>query len=125
MEAFAEALTVKLQQKFPNDKIEISGEFRRQLEIIESLEWVTTVSSDELKNYLLNDQIRLVVDRDGMLVVSVEETLFLRFHTVSKKDFYSRLFETSCSEEFLAAWDKSSEADNFIIGGRQSFLLQN
>jgi DNA polymerase (family 10) len=120
LEAFAEAFTIKLKEKFPDDKIEITGEFRRQLEIIESLEWVTTISSGELKNYLLSDQIQLVADRDGMLVVSAEETLFLRFHIVSENDFTTKLFETSCSEDFLNEWnatvkpgDNSSEESIF------------
>jgi len=120
LEPFTEAFTMKLKEKFPNDKIEITGEFRRQLEIIESLEWVTTTSSDDLKKYLLNDQVQLVTDRDGMLVVSAEETLFLRFHIVSEHEFYPKLFETSCSEEFLQEWktiarpgDNSSEEKIF------------
>jgi DNA polymerase (family 10) len=124
VESFATAFTAKLKEKFPNDKIEITGEFRRQLEIIESLEWVTTVSSDELKNYLLNDQVRLVVDRDGMLVLTAEETLFLHFHIVPEKDFYTKLFETSCSDEFLNEWtyvakpkDHSSEEKIFTSAG--------
>jgi DNA polymerase (family X) len=93
-------------------KKEITGEFRRQLEIIESLEWVTTVSRDDLKNFLLNDQIQLVVDRDGMLVVTAEETLFLRFYIVSEKEFYYKLFETSCSEEFLNEWNTIAKSGN-------------
>jgi DNA polymerase (family X) len=104
VEAFAEAFTTRLKEKFPSHKIEITGEFRRQLEIIESLEWVTTVSSDNLKNYLLNDQVQLVADRDGMLILTAEETLFLRFYIVSENEFYSKLFETSSSEEFLNEW---------------------
>jgi DNA polymerase (family X) len=113
LEAFAETLTAKLKQKFPSHKLEISGEFRRQLEVIESLEWVTTVPAGELKNYLLNDQIRLVADRDGTVVLSVEETLFLRFHTVPEEEFYSKLFETSSSEEFLAAWEYGSPSARY------------
>jgi len=120
VEAFAEAFTEKIKTKFPNDKTEITAEFRRQLEIIEKLEWVTTVSKDELKKYLLNDQIQLVTDRDRLLVVSAEETLLLAFHIVSEKEFYSKLFETSCSDEFLSEWntrvkmaDKSSEEKIF------------
>jgi len=107
VEAFAEAITTKLKEKFSDKKVEITGEFRRQLEIIESLEWVTTASSDDLKNYLLNDQVQLVTDRDGMLVLSAEETIFLRFHIVNEKDYHQKLFETSCSEEFLNEWNKN------------------
>jgi DNA polymerase (family X) len=112
VEAFAEAFTVKLKDKFPNHKIEITGEFRRQLETIESLEWVTTVSSNDLKNYLLSDQIQLVIDRDEMLVLSAEEALFLRFHVVSEKEFNTKLFETSCSEDFLNEWNAFAKSND-------------
>lgn len=105
VEAFAEAFTIKLKEKFSNHKIEITGAFRRQLEIIEYLEWITTVSSNDLKNYLLNEQVELVADRDGMLIVSAEETLLLHFHIVSEKEYYSKLFETSCSDDFLKQWN--------------------
>lgn len=104
VEAFAEAFTIKLKEKFPADKIEITGQFRRQLEIIETLEWVTTIQAKDLKNYLVKDEMQLVDDRDGMLVVNIEETLLLTFYIVSEKDFYQKLFETSCSEEFLNEW---------------------
>jgi DNA polymerase (family 10) len=105
VEAFAEAFTTKLKEKFPNQRIEITGEYRRQLEIIESLDWVITVSAAELKNYLLSDEIQLVADRDDMLIVSAENTLLLRFYIATEQNFYSRLFETSCSAEFLDAWE--------------------
>ena len=113
LEPFAEAFTLKLNEKFPNRKTAITGEFRRQLEIVESLEWVTTVSSDDLKNYLLSDQIKLVADRDGMLIVSAEETLLLRFHIVSEKEFYKKLFETSCNDEFLQEWKRVAKPTDF------------
>jgi DNA polymerase (family 10) len=112
VESFAEAFTAKLKEKFPEHKTEITGEFRRQLEIIESLEWVTTASSDDLKNYLVNDQVQLVADRDGMLVLSAEQTILLRFHIVPEKEFASKLFETSCSEEFLNEWNTNGAGSN-------------
>ncbi len=104
LEAFAEAFTERLRTKFPDEKFEITGAFRRQLEIIESLEWVTTASGDALKNFLLNEQMKLVADRDGMLILSAEDTLLLRFFMVSKERFYASLFETSSSEDFLNEW---------------------
>ncbi|MGZ5189664.1 MAG: helix-hairpin-helix domain-containing protein [Flavisolibacter sp.] len=109
LEAFADAFTLKLKEKFPKHKTEITGSFRRQLEIIESLEWVTTVSSDDLKKYLITEQVNLVTDRDGLLILNAESTLLLQFHIVNEKLFYSKLFETSCSEEFLEEWKKNKE----------------
>jgi DNA polymerase (family 10) len=104
LEAFAEAFTERLRTKFPDEKFEITGAFRRQLEIIESLEWVTTASGDALKNFLLSEQMKLVADRDGMLILSAEDTLLLRFFMVTEEKFYTSLFETSSSEDFLNEW---------------------
>jgi DNA polymerase (family X) len=104
VEAFAEALTAKLKDKFPGQFLEITGEFRRQLEIIESLDWVTTISDNDLKNFLINEHIELVSDRDNMLVLNADNTLLLRFFISEEKEFYKKLFETSASEDFLNAW---------------------
>ena len=101
-EPFAEALTEKLRSKFESSLFEITGDFRRQLEIIESLDWVTTASSEELQNFLVNEQVELVADRDGMLVLNSNNSLLLRFYITHKNNFHATLFKTSCSEEFAA-----------------------
>ena len=119
LEPFAEAFTVKLKEKFPGEKTEVTGAFRRQLEIVESLEWVTTVTSEALRNFLVSDEIQLVSDRDGELILTAENTLLLRFHITSDENFYQRLFDTSASTEFLEAWKQpavkkiNSEEDIF------------
>ena len=40
--AMRRRLHSKLQLAFANDKFEITGEFRRQMEVIDKLEWVTS-----------------------------------------------------------------------------------
>ena len=119
LEPFAEAFTVKLKEKFPGEKTEVTGAFRRQLEIVESLEWVTTVTSEALRNFLVSDEIQLVSDRDGELILTAENTLLLSFHITSDENFYQRLFDTSASTAFLEAWKQpavkkiNSEEDIF------------
>jgi DNA polymerase (family X) len=113
LEAFTEAFTLKLKEKFPDHKTEITGAFRRQLEIIESLEWVTTVPNDKLKNYLITDEVQLVADRDGLLILNAEERLVLQFHITTSENFYSTLFETSCSGEFLQEWKHKNISGSF------------
>jgi len=103
---FAEAFTLKLKDKFPGHQTEITGAFRRQLEIIESLDWVTTVSSEDLQHYLLSDTVQLVADRDGMLILNLEQTVLLRFYITDAESFGRQLFESSCSEDFLHAFEK-------------------
>jgi DNA polymerase (family 10) len=104
VEPFAWTFTEKLKEHFPKHKIELTGSFRRQMEIIESLDWVVTIPIGLLKNYVLNDHVSLVTERDGLFIINAEGTLLLRFYLETEETFYYRLFETSCSEEFLNSW---------------------
>jgi DNA polymerase (family X) len=110
VEAFAEALTAKLKDKFAGKLLEITGAFRRQLEIIESLDWVTTIPGKDLKNFLINEHIELVSDRDNMLILNADNTLLIRFFICEEKEFYKKLFETTGNNEFLEAWKPIKEA---------------
>ena len=107
VETFALAFTEKLKEKFPQSRHEITGEFRRQLEIIESLDWVTTAPAAELQDFLITGDTRLVSDRDGMLIVNADDTLLLRFYLEDEKNFTNRLFQTSAAPEFLNAWQSA------------------
>jgi DNA polymerase (family X) len=110
-EPFAEALSLKLRSKFPSGKFEITGAFRRQMEIVSSLDWVTTATTEDLKNYLLNEHIELVTDRNGLLVLNADKALLLRFYCCEEKNFITTLFETSCSTEFLTGFKEQPSVE--------------
>ena len=112
VEAFAEALTAKIIDKFPSHRLQITGDFRRQLEIIESLDWVTTIPANDLKNYLINEHVELVSDRDNMLILNADNTLLIRFFIVQDESFYKKLFETSASTDFINTWKEVNAADS-------------
>lgn len=113
IESFAEAFTEKLKEKFTDYKFELTGSYRRQLEIIDSLDWVTTAPADELETYLTGIDMQLVANRDNMLIVTAENTLLLRFYTTSFSGFYSTLFRTSSGEKFLEAWKEDLDNQHF------------
>lgn len=113
IESFAEAFTEKLKEKFTDYKFELTGSYRRQLEIIDSLDWVTTAPAAELETYLTGIDMQLVANRDNMLIVTAENTLLLRFYSTSLSGFYSTLFRTSSGEEFLEAWKEDLDNQHF------------
>ena len=113
IESFAEAFTEKLKEKFTDYKFELTGSYRRQLEIIDSLDWVTTAPAAELETYLTGIDMQLVANRDNMLIVTAENTLLLRFYSTSLSGFYSTLFRTSSGEKFLEAWKEDLDNQHF------------
>jgi DNA polymerase (family 10) len=107
LEDFTQALQLRLETKFPTEKFVITGEFRRQMEVISQLEWVTTASKDKLEAFLVNDDAVLVSGTEDRLVIRAGQQVDLVFHLASENEFAAQLFATSASEEFLAAWKSS------------------
>jgi DNA polymerase (family 10) len=107
---FAELFTEKLKAAFPEDHISITGEYRRQLEIIEKLEWVVATDKESLKQFLLKHDFILLSESDNLIIVSAEPTIQLHFYLADENSCHLKLFETSCSKEFFTAWESPSYA---------------
>src|SRR5215470_15802948 len=60
IESYAQSMNEKLHSNFPKDKIELTGAFRRQLEIIDVLEWCTTVSAADLKKFFIEHEFSAI-----------------------------------------------------------------
>ena len=103
-ETFAIATDKKLKENFSAYKLELTGEFRRQLEIINKLEWATTASAAELKTFFEHAGFSVEEENKQGIAFKGELNITLIFHIATLQTFFSTLFETSCSEEFLHAW---------------------
>ncbi|MEA3426774.1 MAG: helix-hairpin-helix domain-containing protein [Bacteroidota bacterium] len=127
----AERTQQLLERAFPDDQWILTGDLRRQLETIDKLEWVTTTSAEKIIQRLENTRTQDItvttigskeIDRTvneqhfeilhsspELLEISAKGTahnILFRFHLSTKESFYSNLFRTSCSPEFLEAWTK-------------------
>ncbi|RYZ62604.1 MAG: hypothetical protein EOO14_01850, partial [Chitinophagaceae bacterium] len=124
VEDFALALQSKLEAKFPDAQTALTGQFRRQMEVVSQLEWVTTASQQAVIAYLQNDQVEILTEGTDSLLLRVEDRLTIQFHFATPETFTETLFTTSASEEFLAAlqnktaWKNTpSEEDIFQHAG--------
>jgi DNA polymerase (family 10) len=95
-----------LKKEFSSDIFLITGEFKRQLEVIEKLEWVTTSSIHSLKSFLTKNEFEIVNESENYISFKGKENVTVGFFISSKEKIYSSLFQTSCSEEFLQEWNK-------------------
>src|SRR5580658_345942 len=90
IEPFALQLEAILQKAFPNDKLAITGEFLRQLEIVTKLEFVTTTPPESAEQLLKT--------------IPADEVISIEFIHTTPDNFTQTLFDTSCSGEFLEAF---------------------
>ena len=51
IESYAWSMDTLIKKAFPSYQFEMTGTFRRQMEIIDNLEWVTTVPIEDLQSY--------------------------------------------------------------------------
>jgi DNA polymerase (family 10) len=106
VEAFAESFTEKLREHFPDSQMQLTGEFRRQLEVICKLEWVTTAPKADLLKFLDRQDFTPVYDTESELVVNLQQRINLYFYFTNNEGLVQLLFETSSSDEFLSAFRK-------------------
>ena len=106
IETYAHAMDQKLGSHFPNEKMSITGAFRRQLETIDVLEWCTTAAAVDLKKFFFENKFEAIDEDAGAITFRGPENVTLRFHLVDASSFCKKLFQTSCSEDFLVGWEK-------------------
>lgn len=106
MEGFAGKATEKLLENFPETIFLSTGSYRKQDEIVHILEWVTTCSSSKLHAFFSAQQFEIISSETAYISVKSNDNISLGFYCCDKEHCFSKLFETSCSESFFAAWKK-------------------
>lgn len=104
IETYALTINKTLREQFPARKFEITGPFRRQVEIIDSLEWVTTATTDELLAFLGANNFTTKETLADVIHVTGPENVLLKFYSTSDDLFYKTLFTSTNSQEFAEAW---------------------
>ena len=125
IENYAHEFDSRIKKKLPSPQFELIGEFRRQLEIIDKLEWVTTASAEELTIFFTENEYEVNYADEIQSHYKGKENVLLIFYHASKENFYQTLFERSGSEEFLEEWKSkfyfkssyNSEDEIFINAG--------
>lgn len=116
IEAFAESITEKLRSKFPDHKTIITGEFRRQMEVINQLEWVTTIDANPLQKFLVSDSMTVADDDDEQITLLMETGFRLVFHLCTSENLGSKLLLSTGDETFVESLqvnDAPSEEEIF------------
>ena len=106
VEGYVLMLQKKLRESFPGHEISIAGTFRRQLETIDQVEWITDIPISNIKTFFTAEKFQIEEEGSDKLIISGNENIKLHFQTVSTESFYSRVFENSCSPAFLDYWNQ-------------------
>ncbi len=127
VETHTNEITTALAKAHPGQQISTTGTFRRQMEIITELEWVTTIAPADLTKFFSSLGYKTENELPGKMSYAGPENLVLSFHLADHSNYHKLLFETSCSDEFRESWinnnpaldyaDLQSEDDIFLRSG--------
>ncbi len=124
VENLAHSLDENLKSNFAGYTFLMSGLFRRHIETIDRLEWVTNVPVAALQEYLLQHNfVTEKLDIDTSVFQGKAENILLYFYHTEEENLYYRLFATSCSEEFLSEWNNKhfNKASSFYTSEEEIF----
>jgi DNA polymerase (family X) len=110
---YAEAETIfpqidgYLKKMFSPETVHVTGAYRRQSLTIEEMEFVVLENNEAIKPRFQTAQPpELLEEKENTLLYKLKNGLKLRLHT-GKGKMDERLFCTTCSEEFLTAFNKT------------------
>jgi DNA polymerase (family X) len=107
--AYAETMDGLLKKSWPDEKISLTGAFRRQSLVLEKIEWVTSVSSEKLKTFFIKNSYTILNDEKNSFLCKGPENIRLEFYITDDNQFYNLLFESTGSAEFMEKWTSENK----------------
>jgi DNA polymerase (family X) len=112
---YARQIEKLLQQNFPKNPTQLSGELLQQKNIITRVQLLTTIPAAELTGFFDQNKFTVAVE-NNTLIAAGAEGIQLHFEQSNAENFVTQLFISSCSAEFLqelAIAVKFSANENF------------
>ena len=120
-------ITFYLEKLFSPGNVFVTGAFKRQLEVIEELEYAVNNNNDEIKpKFITANPPELLEEKPNTLLYRLTNGLRLRLYT-GKSAFKNHLFRYSGSDEFIKAFmEEFPDVDvNKIYGNDDKLLFES
>ena len=127
IETYAISFNQMLEAQFSNFKFEMVGDFKRQLNIIDKIEWVTTSSKKTLQDFFVTNNYHVEAEEDDYISLKGNENVLLKFYLCKNENFFFTQFKHNCSDDFFAYFKEHFELDEKIIyhSEKEIFTLNN
>lgn len=119
---YASKADQELKKQFSEEQFEFTGSYRRHMETIDELEWVTTTSLTEIETYLGSKNFSTMEMESDRISLRSPDNIKLKFYSASRENFGTALFNTSCSNEFLEAWKRT--IGNPTDAAKEEFIFE-
>jgi len=125
VEAVAPQIITYLEKLFSPENVFITGAFKRQVEIIDELEFVVNSSNELVKpKFVSANPPELLEETEDSLLYKLLNGLRLRLYT-GTQNFQKRLFTSSGSAEFITAFEQQFSHIDYSKGDAAVFEQAN
>ncbi len=102
-ERLSNTLIEVLQAAFPAHQLAVTGEVRRQMETVGAIDFITTISKEELDRHFSSMEGVEMTAGDAVIIKMPYHPI-LRFHITDSAGFYKQLLLTSGSDDFVTTF---------------------
>lgn len=120
-------ITAYLEKLFSAGNVFVTGAFKRQLEVIDELEYAVNCNNEEIKpKFITANPPEIIEEKTGTLLYKLTNGLRLRLYT-GKSAFKNNLFQYSGSNEFINAFKEAFPGADLTAtdGSNDSKLFEN
>lgn len=101
VQLIAEDITSFLKKIFPSNRVELTGAFKRQLEIINELEYIIDLNANEIKSVFDNTEgFSIIQEDDSYILLSTSIGIHLKLYTSDNASFIENNIRYASSEAF-------------------------
>jgi DNA polymerase (family 10) len=104
-ETFATQIWKKLRTVYPDNQTDYTGDYRRQMPTMSSIDFITDLSTEQLKAQLGRIPEVSFTEEATQLSVHIPNAPLVLFQLCNAEDFLLHQFYSSASSEFLEAFD--------------------
>lgn len=120
----ATGLVNNLRKTYPNNLIELTGGFKRQLETLDKIDIITDLTSEVLfQNIAKIPNVVITAVSDTISTVKIPNQPLIQVYFTTKTQFYKDLFLTSASQEFLDAFHEQYAIPDTLENEEAIFTL--
>ena len=130
VESLAYSLQEFLQKTFPSVEINITGDFRRQAETIDMLDFVVPLAGEKILDLIQGfEEFQFLEKQDEFILYKYNNGINVKLYFTDKENLLKKTFITTGSQNFITAFENqfpnvdfnycSNEKDIFELAGVQ------
>ncbi len=125
VEQLATELQIYFKKLFNAEEIKISGDFARQSETVDTLEYVIPLSSKIISDKInVLEEFEQLEKNENFLSYQYNQGILIKIYPSTSAELIKKTFETTGSNEFVSAFNKEYRSINFQKAQTEKELFQ-